>query len=417
MTTLVTLGIALFLPALSAVQPDSVGNSRLLKEIQVKTVARRTLGLDMKSGQITIDGRNLGDEASLLASPDIIGFIRSNPAVATSNDLQATVSVRGGSPGDNRFMADMIPVFNPVHMLGLFSSYNPAFYRDYTFMPGRISAVLPSSSAALFQARSVFLPDTIFSGSVTAGLIESHGALNIPLVKKKSSLSFGARKTYLDLVFPKLLTLRNSTLYYGVSDFNVAGVWRTKNADIFRVSALFTKDNMRLNNGSVARDGKMGWGNIGAGMEYLHNNMETSLSFSHFHNRFFLQEGGRDLKLPSSITMVTARALLKGFRNLDFETDLNYIYSTGQSNLAITHEKKISDRDALRWNTAAAYKKIIGSVFVEAGLRMSLYHTQRFTRLYPLPRVNISWNRSVDLNFLRLIHAHWLSRDLSGKVV
>lgn len=398
MTFPVVIALTLVFPTLSAMEPDSVGNSHILKEVQVKSISRRTLGLDVKSGQIKIDGRKLGDEASLLASPDAISFIRSMPAVATSNDLQASVSVRGGNAGDNRFMADAIPVFNPVHMLGLFSSYNPAFFHDYSFMPGRISATIPSAAAGLFQARSLTAPDTVLNGSLSVGLIESHGALNIPLIKGKSSVSVGARKTYLDLVFPKLLTLRNSTINYGVEDFNVAAVWQPEQRNLFRFSALFTKDDMGIDNGEVERDGKMGWGNFGVGMEWLHNNMETSMSFSRFHNRFILQEGGSHLNLPSSISLATARFLMKNVWCLDWETDVHYAHSSGQTNTATAQDKTQFSNQAWGWNTGLSYNRPLGPVHLDAGMRLSLYNSPHFVRLYPLPRLNLSWGPNYMAN-------------------
>ncbi len=393
MTLPILLVLTIFSPALSVQEPDSVGTSYILDEVRVNAVVKRTLSSDARTGQLIIDGRRMGDEASLLSSPDAVAILRTMPQVATNNDLQAGISVRGGSVGDNRFMADGTPIINPMHMLGLFSTYNPAFYSDYTFSAGRIPATWYSSAAGYFDARSSWTPDSVIGGSVAVGLIESHGALSIPLKKGVSSITIGARKTYLDALFPRLLTLGKSTLDYGFSDLNLSYLWYPGPGDALKASVLVNDDKMKIhNNINGNKDGKMGWGNIAAGINWIHKQWDNSVAYSRYRNRFELQEGNRRLDLPSTLSLFMARSVYTGISGWTLETDINCTESSGQYNKESEHRDYYTERVSWNWNAAASYSRILGSLGMEVGMRLSFYHTGGFTRFYPQPRVNLTWN-------------------------
>ena len=379
------------LPALSQETADSAGNSRVLQEVEVAVSVRRLLKNDARKGVVIIDGRRMGEEASLMASPDAVGVLKSMPAVATSNDLQASISVRGGATGDNRFTSDGAEVINPMHLLGLFSTYNPSYYQQYSFRPGRIPATLPSSAAGVFDARTSDEPGVTTTGSATVGLIESHMALSLPIKSINSSVTIGARTTYLDLLFPKILKLGNSTLKYGFSDFNLAMVTLTKKGDIFKLSGMMNNDMMKMENrDNGGRDGRFGWGNAAFSGEWHSGTAVTRISYSGYRNRFELYEGGRDINLPTTLRRINTESAIAIGTHWRAETDLTYTHASGQYNKSLARPEDRAQKSWL-WNIAASYSLTGSRMNFEAGLRTALYSTRNYTVVIPQPRINIGF--------------------------
>ncbi len=389
--TLTTL-TSLPLPALCDTPADSVGKNFSLSEVVVKAVGpRRVLRPDALTGAMQLDGSMLGELPTAFATPDPIAFVRTLPAVATTNDLQAAVAVRGSGPGDNYFTADGARVVNPMHMLGLFSAYNPAFFRSYSFTPGRISAVRPSAAAGVFEAESLAEPDSVLSGSVTAGLIESHGALAIPLRRGRTALAIGARRTYLDLLFPHLLTLGSSSLDYGFTDLNLSVISKLADDNRLRATVYANRDRMNaVNRKNGAKDGRFGWSNLAAAVTWQRGKVDSRLSFTRYENSFELSEGGRLLDLPSSLTAVSAMASMPLGHHWQIETDVTLRHSSGQHNRALTTAAGRSRR-AFEWSAGASYTLRHRSMILEAGLRAALYNCNGYTTIVPMPRVNVAW--------------------------
>ena len=385
------------MPAVGAEPADTVGKPLLLDDIiVVSTGPRRILKTD-RDGAIRIDGQMLAEAPAALAVPDPVALINSLPAVATPNELQATISVRGGNPGDNRFSADGARVVNPMHLLGIFSTYNPSFYKDYTFRAGRIPATVPSKTGGEFAAYSAQEPDSVLSGAVTIGLIESHFALNIP-VGSKVSVMAGARRTYLNEIFPDILTLGNSKLKYSFTDFNLSAVARVK-GDIVKISFLGNRDDMSATiraNGS--KDGSFGWKNVAASSSWFHRNMETTLSYSHFDNSFYLTEGSRTLNLPSSLSEVTAAWLWNINRHWKVESDLSIRTTSGQYNRDLGPAPSGRSRTATEWNVGADYLLRHGRLNLDAGARLSSYFSRGYNRVVPQPRLSLTWEASDAAN-------------------
>ena len=383
--------ITAYLPALCAEPGDSTGKSRHLREVTVSAIGpRRIFRPDNTTGAITIDGQRMNETPAFMAVADPVALVKTMPAVASTNELQANISVRGGGPGDNRFTADGAPIANPMHMLGLFSAYNPDFYDHYTFRPGRIPATTASSAAGVFEASTTTEPDSTIRGRLTAGLIESHGAIHVPLMPGRVSLSAGARSTYLSTVFPNLLKLGSSTLDYGFTDLNLALKARLTHQDLLKISAIANRDRMEAKNDkNGSKDGHFGWSNLATSATWTHRNTIAALTYSQYKNTFKLNEGGRDLDLPSRLTLATASAVTPLGSHWLAETDLNIRHTTGQHNRA-TGETGDRSRTSIEWNIGASYRMSTQMLDLDAGLRMTLYHCHHYTTLLPQPRVNIS---------------------------
>ncbi len=81
---------------------------------------------------------------------DIFRTLQLLPSVSASNDFNAALIVRGGSPDENLILLDGAEVYNPYHIGGVFSTFNADMISDTEFLAGgfpskyggRLSSVL-----------------------------------------------------------------------------------------------------------------------------------------------------------------------------------------------------------------------------------------------------------------------------------
>jgi hypothetical protein len=357
--------------------------SRQLQEIEIKgTAPRRVLRLSA-DGCVTLSAPLLGEQPSFMGGNDPIALLRTLPAVSTNNDLQAALSVRGSGTGANTFESDGVRIINPMHMLGLYSAFNSAYYRNFTFRSGRLPATTASATSGVIEAFSCTTPDTLLSGSATVGLIESHGGVHIPL-GSRSSLSLGARTTYLNAVFPGLLTLGSSTLRYSFTDINASFISQLSHRDLLRVSLFADRDRMSLFSEKFGtKDGNFGWENFAAGTTWQHSDLTTSIGVSRYKNSFEMEQGGRHLTLPAGLTQVTAKAMMP-IKEFTFGAEVDYRYSSGQNGFGEAKSAEAS--------LAASWQKLLlRRLTLNLGVRLTAYHCNGYTTVMPLPRVDLTY--------------------------
>ena len=374
-------------------EPDSVSESwRQLDELVIVSQApRRLTDPSAESGAINIDARYMTDHPSLLGSNDAIALLKTLPAVATPNDLQAALSVHGLPPAYTHYESDGVRLINPLHMLGLYSTFNPEVYTGYRFVTSGAGALTPSTGGPLLSAYTADAPADALHGAVSAGILESHAALAIPVIRDRLSLRVGARQSYLNLLFPDILRFGNSYLRYAFTDINAVADARLSAHDLLKISFFYSRDAMKvLISGNGDKDGDFGWGNIAGGVRWSHDSLSVGLAASRFSNFFTLQEGGATLNLPTLFSHLRADA---GWRAgaFSFGADISRLHTSGQRNVAVSSTDRVPDpaMTGWEWNLAAEWQhSFFGRLHLAAGMRLAGYHTPGYHRIVPQPRIS-----------------------------
>lgn len=400
---------------------DTVVAAASLQEITVSAVGPRKLVRILDGGDLRIYSDWLSEQVTPFGSNDPLGLIRSLPSVSTANELSASLSVKGMDNGANYFSTDGVRVVNLLHLFGLYSTFNPAYYKSYRFASGRFPATCPNFTGGLMEAESGWMPDTVVSGTIAVGLIESHLAVSAPVVKGVSSFSAGIRQTYLHLLYPGLLKFRDSNLNYSFTDANFGFRWLPDPVSLLSVNLFFSRDilNMELDHRGE-KDGSCGWKNICGGIGWTRGDMNVNLGVSYFNNSFVLAEGGRTIDLPSSVLQGTLSAE-KPFGEFLLESDLNFRHCSGQYNRANPGAEAPEGSDAVEWNAVATWKhQFFSRLSVEAGLRLAVYHCGCYNLVAPLPRVGLKWNvvrgMSLYASFGRLMQFEKLVEETTSSL-
>jgi len=229
--------------------------------------------------RVNISNRDIR-RAPAFVEADLFRTLQLLPSVSASNDFNAALIVRGGSPDENLILLDGTEIYNPYHIGGVFSTFNADMISDAEFLAGgfpakfggRLSSVLnitgregDSKNGRLPQSLNRVKKYWDFSGasgniSLLSSKILTEGLLY------KGSWMFSARRTYFD---------KFVDMYYNSIDENSPGnyyFWDThlklkfapNTTNQFFYSQFSGKDNLFLGiggNGFPGIDFAWDWGN------------------------------------------------------------------------------------------------------------------------------------------------------------
>jgi hypothetical protein len=132
---------------------------------------------------------------------DVLKALQLTPGITSGNEGSAGLNVRGGSPDQNLFLLDGIPVYNVNHVMGYLSVFNTDALKSVNLIKGGIPAEYHGRASAVVD---IYMKEGDLNkvhGSITLGLIASKLMLEGPIVKDKSSFLFTARRSYMDILF------------------------------------------------------------------------------------------------------------------------------------------------------------------------------------------------------------------------
>lgn len=89
-----------------------------------------------------------------LAEADVLRAVQALPSVAAASDFSSALYVRGGSPDQNLVLLDGAPLFNPYHLGGIFSAFDPDAVQAVDVLPGAFPASVGDRVSGVVAVRT-----------------------------------------------------------------------------------------------------------------------------------------------------------------------------------------------------------------------------------------------------------------------
>ncbi|WP_432712818.1 TonB-dependent receptor domain-containing protein [Pedobacter sp.] len=193
---------------------------------------------------------------------DILKKLQMENGIKAITEGSSGLFVRGGNADQNLILLDEAIVYNPSHLYGLVSIFNPdaisniQVYKDY--MPanfgGRLSSVIVNRMA---EGNS---KEYHLSGSVN--LMSARLSAEGPLVKNKASFIVAYRRSLLDVFHNKLKLFNPRSVYY---DINAKVNYKLNINNTLFYSVYLGKDNL-LSTDNYSNN----WGNLTSTLRWNH---------------------------------------------------------------------------------------------------------------------------------------------------
>lgn len=166
-----------------------------LKEVSVKAgMDRNVVGTQMGTVKLTI--KNLKQVPTVFGETDLLRTVLTLPGIKSVGENSTGLNVRGGSTDQNLIQYNDAVIYNPSHLFGFFSAFNPDVLKDVELYKSTIPAKFGGRLSSVLDINSRDGNKKKFVASGGIGLVTGRLTLEGPLVKDKTSFLLGGRSTY-----------------------------------------------------------------------------------------------------------------------------------------------------------------------------------------------------------------------------
>jgi outer membrane receptor for ferrienterochelin and colicin len=168
-----------------------------LKEVVISNTTRLK---NMRLGTINVSVQQIKNTPVLLGETDLMKSLQFMAGVQHTTEGKSDLSVRGGSPDQNLILLDGIAIYNANHVFGFLSIFNTDALKNVTLCKSNFPARFGGRLSSVIDITTKDGNKEKFSGSATVGLPALKFNIEGPIMKDKTSFTFSARRTYMDLL-------------------------------------------------------------------------------------------------------------------------------------------------------------------------------------------------------------------------
>ncbi|MDX2188950.1 MAG: TonB-dependent receptor [Bacteroidota bacterium] len=372
---------------------ELISASKQIDEIEVTSTAYKEQVNSTQTSMLQLTTKEAKSVPVILGEVDLIKVLQLKPGVQSGGEGFAGLYVRGGGADQNMFLLDEATVYNPGHLFGFFSTFNPDAVKSVDLYKGGFPAQYGGRLSSIVDVRMNEGNKTKFSGSGGIGLIASRGMIEMPIVKNKGSILIAGRRTYAD-IFTEMYNQLNKNVKnyepipaYYFYDLNLKANYILGNRDRIFLSGYFGQDVFGFQRRNFKID--FTWGNINSTFRWNHvfsGRLFSNLSilFSDYRYeiknaldafKFSLGSSIRDysIKYDFDYNLNTRHAVKFGAQFTRHDFVLNRIsISTSDNSSNFLNETPIN---------AYSFAAYVGDDF-DLSLRWKLYAGLRFSGIY-----------------------------------
>ena len=255
------LALVLATGDITASEPaDSIAVEELEEVVVSGSSARRRID-NTRLGVERLELSKLVDVPSFGGEADIIKSITLLPGVRSEGDGGGGFEVRGGNACQNLVLLDGITLYNPAHVMGIFSTFNDKSLGGATLYKGALPAMYGDATSSVLEATLAAGDMEKYHGSASIGLLAAKIMASGPIIKEKLSFAVTARRSYVDAFLQMIPTYRNTVMNF--YDITAKLRFRPESDHMIDGSFFISHDNMAIQN-------LMGmyWGNLGGSLNW-----------------------------------------------------------------------------------------------------------------------------------------------------
>ncbi len=226
----------------------------------------------LQMGVSKLNTRQIRQVPVVFGEADIIKVVLTLPGVTSVGEASNGFNVRGGSTDQNLILFGDATIYNPSHLFGFFSAFNPDVVKGIELYK---SAIPEKYGGRLSSVLDLTLQDgnkKRWAGNIAIGPITGKITLQGPIQKDKTSLILGLRTTYSDWL---LRAIGNNALKVSSANFNDGSI---------RINHIINDRNSVYLSGYFSNDRFR----IGPDTLYKYSNLNTNLKWKHnFNNKSF----------------------------------------------------------------------------------------------------------------------------------
>lgn len=384
-----------------------------LKEIIIESNKdENVMGLQM--GLERFDFKTMKQLPMALGEVDIVKTVLTLPGVQTVGEGTVGFNVRGGATDQNLILFNDATIFNPSHLFGFFSAFNPDIIKNVELYKsgvpaehgGRISSVLDITTREGNKRK--------WSGAGGVSPITGRFTLEGPIVKDKFSILLGGRSTYSDWLLNQIPSSALSQSKASFYDLNAQIGYSINSKNNLNANAYLSQDQFKLQSDTL----------------YSYKNSVVGIKWNRIFNSRLVGSlsgnySGYTYNIRSFANPINAFSLDYSINQLQAKVDLNYFYSSKHTitsgaglikyflspgNYQPTGNQSIVSPDKLQSEQAIESFIYVGSQY-EITPKLSMYLGIRYSMFQNLgPHDVYTYAEGVDRNIDTIVDTTFYSK-------
>lgn len=319
---------------------------------------------------------------AFMGESDVIKSITILPGVSVTGESSSYISVRGGNYDQNLILMNDIPIYNPSHLLGFFSVFNPDMVSKVSLYKGSIPARYESRASSVLDVTLSPRATSPFMAYGGIGILTSSLGVKGKVLNDRLTYTAGGRATYSDWVLDLVPDQDAKTSAASFWDFNSVVEYQLNSKNAFKGTFYQATDSFQF-----SEDTTYSYDQQGFSLVWNHlfsNDLLYSLSASHSDYRYESQGDASNFQflLTNGIKQSTVQNNLtysRGLHNLEGGLHFNRFgispgsISPNADNSLVTNQT-VEREQAI---TSSAYLedefKLTEALRVRVGLRYTNY--------------------------------------------
>ena len=177
---------------------------------------------------------------AILGESDVLKVLQFLPGIQSGAEGTTGFYVRGGKADQNLVLLDEAVVYNPNHLFGLLSTFNPRAINNVSIIKGGFPAQYGGRLSSILDISMKEGNNKSYHANGGIGVITSKLTVEGPIIKDKASFIISARRTYLDLLMKAISQLSKTN--YSFYDMNAKVNYKFSGNDRIYLSFFADRD-------------------------------------------------------------------------------------------------------------------------------------------------------------------------------
>ncbi|NBB19870.1 TonB-dependent receptor [Runella sp. CRIBMP] len=216
-----------------------------LKEVSI-TAGRDVNIAGTQMGQVKLNIKTMKQVPTAFGETDLLRTVLTLPGVKAVSESSVGLNVRGGSTDQNLILFNDAVVYNPSHLFGFFSAFNPDVIKEVELYKSTIPSKYGGRLSSVLEINSRDGNKKKFVGSGGIGLLTGRFAIEGPIIKEKSSFILAGRSTYSNWVLKKLENASFSQSTASFYDLNLHVNHEINEKNSLSLMGYLSKDKFRF---------------------------------------------------------------------------------------------------------------------------------------------------------------------------
>jgi hypothetical protein len=223
------------------------------------------------------------------------------------------LNVRGGATNQNLILFNDATIYNPSHLFGFFSAFNPDVIKNVELYKSGIPAEFGGRLSSVLDVRAREGNKKKFTGSGGVGPLTGRLTLEGPIGGEKTSFLIGARSTYSDWLLHQIPNTSISNSQAAFYDVNASINHEVNAKNSLYFTGYYSQDHFTLNSDTL----------------YTYKNKNATARWKHiFSNKLYgvltAAYSGYEYSVSSERNPLTAFALKYAINQLQTKADFSY---------------------------------------------------------------------------------------------